>query len=134
MEADFCILLQQLGLEKLLFDNTFKLFPIKSFYFKFLCFVGFFWLLCGVWFGGGWESVGLGGVLLFVLGVCFLGLVFFLFGFVGVFTFFYFKREVAREKGNLSKLFMCCLENGILSPLSAVLAGIHMCSHKSSTD
>lgn len=77
------------------------------------------------WFGGGFV-------------VCFGGLFswvgIFLFGFVGVFSFFYFKREVAREKGNLSKLFMCCLENGILSPLSAVLAGIHMCSHKSSTD
>lgn len=35
---------------------------------------------------------------------------------------------MSREKGNLSKLFKCCLVSGTLSPLSAFLAGIHMYS------
>lgn len=92
---------------------------------------------CFIW-GGGWEGVGclgcfvicLGGFLgFFCLVVCF----FFPLCFWGFF-FLYFKREIAREKGNLGKLFKCCLVNGTLSPLSAVLAGILMCSHKSSTD
>lgn len=48
--------------------------------------------------------------------------------------FWYFRRGMARERGNLSKLLMCCLENGTLCPLSAVLAGIHVCSLKSYTD
>lgn len=61
----------------------------------------------------------------------FFGLVWF---FVLAWVFCCFKREMARERGNLSKLFECCLENGPLCPLSAVLAGILMCSHKSSTD
>lgn len=70
MEADFCTLLQQLCSEKVLFDNTFKLFPIKSFYFKCLCLVGFFWLLCSVSFGVGVGRVlVVWVVLLFVLGV-----------------------------------------------------------------
>lgn len=136
MEADFCILLQQLGLEEMLFDNTFKLFPIKSFYFKHLCLIWFFWLLCDFCFGGVGRMLGF---LVFFggFGCCFE--VFWVFGgfFAWVcwgFFLLYFKRGMARDKGNLSKLFKCCLVNDTLSPLSAVLAGIHMCSHKSSPD
>lgn len=87
-----------LALKKCCLTTPLEIFPMKSFYFNFLCLVGGFW------------------------------------GFFVWLVFYYFKREMARERENLSKLFKCCLENGTLCPLSAVLAGICMCSHKACTD
>lgn len=101
-----------LALKKCCLTTSLKIFPMKSFYFNFLCLVEGFWLGFGFFF-----------LLLVFVVVC-----------ISLGFFYYFKREMARERGNLSKLFKCCLKNGPLCPLSAVLAGIPMCSHKSSTD
>lgn len=92
-------------------QHLLKIFLMKSFYFFVfrwfaLFWWGFVWVFFVVWF-------------------------FLWCGFLFCFVFYYFKRWMARERGNLSKLFKCCLENGTLCPLSAVLA---MCSHKSSID